>query len=154
VVHVEGLDGTSDLLVHRKVERGYRAVIRCPLPAVLALEAGVSRLRYPRLRDRFRAQRARIERWDCRRLGLRPEEVGEAGSCVLVLEVGPPKPDMRGLFVPESSLSGMERWEAVISGGLAGRAEAAAGDAAGRVDGPPDTLAERLLSFLEEKGFA
>jgi electron transfer flavoprotein beta subunit len=154
VVHIEGLRGASDLLVHRKMERGYRAVIRCSLPAVLALEAGMSRLRYPRLRDRFRAQRALIERWDCRRLGLRPEEVGESGSCVQVLEVGPPKPDMRGLFVPESSLSGMERWEAVISGGLTGRAEAAAGETSRRVEGPPETLAERLLSFLAENGFA
>ncbi len=154
VVHVEGVDGASGLLVHRKIERGCRAVVRCPLQAVLALEPGMGRLRYPRLRDRFRAQRAAIDHWDCGRLGLRPDEVGERGSSIRVLEVGPPKPDMRGLFVPDSELSGAERWEALVSGGLTGRAAASAEESSGRVEAPAATLAERLLSFLEEKGFA
>lgn len=144
VVHIEPPDGASQLVVHQKLERGYRAVIRCPLPAVLALEPGASRLRYPRLRDRFRARRAPIQRWDRERLGLSPEEVGEKGSCVRVIDVGPPKPDMRGLFVPDSGLSGMERWEAVISGGITGTASPL-------VEGPPPVLAERLLSFLTER---
>ena len=144
VVHLELSDSEADVLVHQKLERGYRAVIRCPLPAVLALEPAVSRLRYPRLRRRLRAQRAHIQRWDCARLGLTPEEVGERGSCVQVLDVGPPKPDMRGLFVPDSELSGMERWEAVVSGGLSGTASP-------RVEGPPAVLAEHLFSFLAER---
>lgn len=79
--------------------------------------------------------------------------MGERGSSIRVLEVGPPKPDMRGLFVPESDLSGMERWEAVISGGLTGRADTSAEESSGRVEGPAATLAERFLSFLEERGF-
>jgi electron transfer flavoprotein alpha/beta subunit len=33
------------------------------LPAVLAVEPGLAALRYPRLQDRFRAQRAPIQRW-------------------------------------------------------------------------------------------
>ena len=145
IVHLELPDSASDLVVHQKLERGYRAVIRCPLPAVLALEPGAIRLRYPRLRERFRAQRAHIQRWDCERLGLSPEEVGERGSCVQVVDIGPPKPDMRGLFVPDSELSGMERWEAVVSGGLSD------GPASPRVEGPPAALAERLLSFLADR---
>ena len=146
VVHLEQSDSASDLLVHQKLERGYRAVIRCPLPAVLALEPGVDRLRYPQLRQRFRAQGAHIQRWDCERLGLSPEEVGDRGSCVQVLDVGPPKPDMRGLFVPDSELSGIERWQAVVLGGLSGTASP-------RVEGPAAVLSEHLFSFLAEKGF-
>jgi hypothetical protein len=52
---------------------------------------------------------------------------------------------MRGLFVPDSELSGIERWEAVVLGGLSGTASP-------RVEGPPAVLAEHLLSFLAEKG--
>ncbi len=147
VVRLELPDGATDLIVHQKLERGYRAIIRCPLAAVLALEAGASRLRYPRLRDRFRARRVPIQRWDRERLGLSPDEVGERGSCVHVVDIGPPKPDMRGLFVPDSELSGMERWEAVVSGGLSGTASPL-------VEGPPSVLAERLLSFLTERKLA
>ena len=141
VVHLEMADDLSGLIVHRKLDRGYRAVLRCPLPAVLALEPGVAALRYSRLRDRFRARQAQIQRWDGEDLGLSPEQVGERGSCVRVLEIGPARPDTRGLFVPESGLSGMDRWQAVISGGLGGRQSSL-------VEGSPGVQAERLLSFL------
>jgi electron transfer flavoprotein alpha/beta subunit len=153
VVHLELLDGASSLLVHRKLDRGRRAVIRCPLPAVLALEPATAPLRYPRLRDRFQAGRAPIEQWGCQQLGLRPEEVGESGSCIQVVEVGPAKPDMRGLFVPEAGLSGTERWQAVISGGLAGPAGPSAERHPPLVEGPPEVGAERLITFLVEEGF-
>jgi electron transfer flavoprotein beta subunit len=145
VVHLELADDLSEVIVHRKLERGYRAILRCPLPAVLAVEPGLATLRYSRLRDRFRAQRASIQRWDREQLGLSSAEVGERGSCVRVLEIGPAKPDTRGLFVPESDLSGMDRWQAVISGGLGGRQSSL-------VEGPPEVLGERLLSFLSDSG--
>jgi electron transfer flavoprotein alpha/beta subunit len=145
VVHLELADNLSEVIVHRKLERGYRAVLCCPLPAVLAVEPGLATLRYSRLRDRFRAQRASIQRWDREQLGISSAEVGERGSCVRVLEIGPAKPDTRGLFVPESGLSGMDRWQAVISGGLGGRQSSL-------VEGPPEVLGERLLSFLSDSG--
>jgi electron transfer flavoprotein alpha/beta subunit len=145
VLHLELTDSLSKVIMHRKLERGYRAVLRCPLPAVLALEPGMSPLRYPRLQDRFRAQRASVQRWGGEELGLSPEQVGGRGSCVRVLEIGPAKPDTRGLLVPEASLSGMERWQAVISGGLSGRESSL-------VEGRPGDQAERLLAFLSGRG--
>jgi electron transfer flavoprotein alpha/beta subunit len=145
VLHLELTDSLSKVIMHRKLERGYRAVLRCPLPAVLALEPGMSPLRYPRLQDRFRAQRASVQRWGGEELGLSPEEVGGRGSCVRVLEIGPAKPDTRGLLVPEAGLSGMERWQAVISGGLSGRESSL-------VEGRPGDQAERLLAFLSGRG--
>lgn len=153
VVQLEPPSDALGLLLHQKLERGYRAVVRCHLPAVLAVEAGVSRLRYPRLRDRFQASRARIERWECQRLGLSLDEAGERGSCVRVVEVGPARPDMRGLFVPESSLSGTERWQAVVSGGLSGPAGTSAEPQSRRLEGPPTALVGRLLDFLARAGF-
>ena len=145
VLHLELVGGLSEVLVHRKLERGYRAALRCVLPAVLALEPGMSPLRYPRLQDRFRAQRASIHHWGREDLGLSREDVGERGSCMRVLEIGAAKPDTRGLLVPEAGLSGMERWQAVISGGLAGRESSL-------VEGSPAVQAERLLAFLSDRG--
>jgi electron transfer flavoprotein beta subunit len=145
VLHLELTDGLSEVIVHRKLERGYRAVLHCPLPAVLAIEPGMAVLRYPRLPDRFRAQKASVQRWGREDLGLAPGDVGEQGSCVRVLEVGPARPDTRGLLVPEASLSGMERWQAVISGGLGGRESSL-------VEGSATVQAERLLAFLSERG--
>jgi len=76
-------------------------------------------------------------------LGLRPDEVGEAGSCAQVVDVSPPKPITKGLFIPDSSLSPEERCQQVASGGM----EEPHGDV---IQGPPDTVAERLLQFLTQ----
>jgi len=136
----------AQAVVHRRLERGRRAVIRCPLPALFAIEEGINRPRYPRLRARLWAERAEIPRRGLVDLGLCPEEVGQAGSCVHVLSLSPPKPVTKGLFIPNSSLSAEERWQQLISGGVTERR----GD---MIQGPPHAVAERLLQFLTENKF-
>jgi len=72
--------------------------------------------------------------------GRRPDEEGEAGSCAQVVDVSPPNPITKGLFIPDGSLSPEERWQQVVSGGV----EERHGDV---IQGPPDTVAEGLLQF-------
>jgi electron transfer flavoprotein beta subunit len=144
VVQLEVRDGEA--LVHRRLERGRREVLRCPLPALFAVEEGINRPRYPKLRALFASRRADIARQSLADLGLRPDEVGEAGSCAQMVSLSPPKPITKGLFIPDSDLSPEERWQQIISGGM----EERHGDV---VQGPPDTAAERLLQFLTRNGF-
>jgi electron transfer flavoprotein alpha/beta subunit len=144
VVHLEVEDGQA--LVHRRLERGRRAVIRCPLPALFAVDEGINRPRYPRLRVRLWSQRADICRRGLTDLGLHPDEVGQAGSCAHLLGLSPPKPITKGLFIPDSALSPEERWQQIISGGM----EERRGDL---IQGPPDSVAERLLQFLTQNKF-
>jgi len=144
VLQLEVRDGEA--LVHRRLERGRREVLRCPLPALLAVEEGINRPRYPKLRVLLRSLGAEIPRRGLADLGLRSGEVGEAGSCARVVSVLPPKPITKGLFIPDSSLSPEERWEQIVSGGM----EERQGDV---IQGLPDTVAERLLQFLTENNF-
>jgi electron transfer flavoprotein beta subunit len=144
VVRLEVQDGEG--LVHRRLERGRREVIRCPLPALFAVEEGINRPRYPKLRVLLRSLRAEIPRRGLADLGLRPDEVGEAGSCVQVVSVSPPKPVTKGLFIPDSTLSPEERWQQVVSGGM----EERQGDT---IQGPPEAVAEQLLQFLTGNDF-
>ncbi len=144
VVKLEVRDGEA--LVHRRLERGRREVLRCPLPALFAVEEGINRTRYPKLRAVLRSLEAQIPSRGLADLGLRPEEVGEAGSCARVLKLAPPKPITRGLFIPDSSLSPEERWQQIISGGV----EERHGDV---IQGPPDAVAEQLLQFLTQNNF-
>lgn len=144
VVRLEVEDGQA--LVHRRLERGRRAVIRCPLPALFAVDEGINRPRYPRLRVRFWAQRAEICRRGLADLGLHADEVGQAGSCAHLLSLSPPKPITKGLFMPDSDLSPEERWQQIISGGM----EERQGDV---IQGSPDSVAERLLQFLSQNKF-
>ena len=136
----------GETLVHRRLERGRREVLRCPLPALLAVDEGINRPRYPKLRVLLRSLEAEIPRRGLADLGLRADEVGEAGSCAQVVNLSPPKPITKGLFIPDSSLSPEERWEQIVSGGM----EERHGDI---IQGPPDTVAERLLKFLTENNF-
>jgi len=144
VVQLEVRDGEA--LVHRRLERGRRAVLRCPLPALFAVEEGINRPRYPRLRVLLWSLRAEIPRRGLAELALRPDQVGEAGSCARVVNLSPPKPITKGLVIPDSSLSPEERWQQIISGGM----EERHGDV---IQGPPDTVAERLLQFLAQNNF-
>jgi electron transfer flavoprotein beta subunit len=144
VLQLEVRDGEA--LVHRRLERGRREVLRCPLPALFAIDEGINRPRYPKLRVLLQSLSAEIPRCGLADLGLRPDEVGESGSCARVVAVSPPKPITKGLFIPDSSLSPEERWQQVISGGM----EQRHGDV---IQGPPDTVAERLLEFLTQNKF-
>jgi electron transfer flavoprotein beta subunit len=144
VVRLQVSDGEA--MVHRRLARGRREVISCPLPALFAVEEGINRPRYPKLRVLLRSLRAEIPHCGLADLGLRPEEIGEAGSCAHVLKLSPPKPTTRGLFIPDSNLSPEERWQQIVSGGM----EERHGDV---IQGSPDTVAERLLQFLTQNDF-
>jgi hypothetical protein len=56
------------------------------------------------------------------------------------VDVSPPNPITKGLFIPDGSLSPEKRWQQVVSGGV----EERHGDV---IQGPPDTVAEGLLQF-------
>jgi electron transfer flavoprotein beta subunit len=144
VAQVEVSDGEA--LVYRRLERGRREVLRCPLPALFAVEEKINRPRYPVLRALLRSLRAEIPHRGLAELGLRADEVGEAGSCAQVMGLSPPKPITKGLFIPDSGLSPEERWQQIVSGGV----EERHGDV---IQGPPDSVAERLLQFLTENNF-
>jgi electron transfer flavoprotein beta subunit len=144
VVHLEIAE--SEALVHRRLERGRREVLRCPLPALFAVVEGINRPRYPKLREVFRSLKAEIPRRGLADLGLLPDEVSEAGSCTHVVSLSAPKPITQGLFIPDSDLSPEERWQQIVSGGM----EERHGDV---IQGSPDAVAEQLLQFLARNSF-
>jgi electron transfer flavoprotein beta subunit len=141
VVCLELSDGEA--LVHRRLERGRREVLRCSLPALFAVQEGINRPRYPKLRAVFASRGADIARQSLANLGLRRDEVGEAGSCAHLVSLSSPKPVTKGLFIPDSDLSPEERWQQIVSGGM----EERHGDV---IQGPPDAVTERLLEFLTQ----
>ena len=136
----------SEAVVHRRLARGRREVLRCTLPALFAVEEGINRPRYPKLRAVLWSLSAEVARRGLADLGLRSGEVGAAGSCAQMLKLSPPKPVTRGLFIPDRDLSPEERWQQVVSGGV----EERHGDI---IQGLPDTVVEQLLQFLTQHRF-
>lgn len=128
---------------------GQRIVYRAALPALFAVEGGINRPRYAPVRRRLEAIQRRVVRWGLEDLGLQPSQVGEAGSALRVLGVGPPKPVSKGLFAPDDSLSAEERLQQLLGG---------AADSAGQrrenvLEGSPEYLAEQMVKFLLHHGF-
>lgn len=142
---VVDLDVSADgeARAQRRLDRALRCTVRCPLPALFAVQTGARALRYPRLRDRLRARREPIATWDLDDLGLDAADVGVAGSHMSLAALSRPKPTRKGMFVPDATLSPEEQFEQLISGGAP---QPRAGPAGG-VEGDP---VERVVQFLVE----
>jgi len=67
------------LVVARQTEDGYDDV-RCPLPAVVTVTAGVVEPRYPSFKGIMAAKSKPIEQLDLAALGIEPGEVGLSGA--------------------------------------------------------------------------
>lgn len=126
------LDETQRRLTHRTA-----------IPALLTVTAGANRARYPTLRSRLRARSTTIRVLRRGEMGLAP---GALDPQLQVISLGPAKPVVPSMAGATAGLSPEQRLQQLMGGG-----GSEAGDA--RVaQGSPQYLAERLISFLVEKG--
>jgi electron transfer flavoprotein alpha subunit len=86
----------------RLLEGGHE-VVQASLPAVLSVVRGINHPRYPTLNGLRQAARAKIVVWDAVQLGLRPEEVGLAGSATRVVGITTPPPQDRQVQMIEGN---------------------------------------------------
>ena len=132
------------VIVHRKLPRGNREVVETSLPALLTVETGLNKPRYPNLRAVFAAQRKEITEYNLGALGLNPEQVGTRGGKTRIVAHLPPRPKPKKLFTPDSSLSAAERMRLVMTGGVTQKEGSL-------LEGKPDYIASNLVRFLSEQ---
>ncbi len=130
--------------VHRKLEKGNGEVVETSLPALLTVETGLNRPRYPSLRDIFAAQTKEVRNYDLRTLGLSYEEVGLRGSKTRIVAISPPKPRPKKLFTPDSSVPAAERLRLIMSGGVTPKKS-------DLLEGDPEYIASNIVRFLGEQ---
>lgn len=128
----------------RRLTRGARSEGEVTMPAVLAIEAGNTRLRYASLPGLMQAKRVPIPVRYLPDLGLSPQDVNFPASTVHVAM--PPRPRPRAIHIPDSGLSPDERIAQIMSAGITGKAEQI-------VEGPPEEMADHIIAFLRERGF-
>lgn len=138
------LASDNKITVHRRLERGNREVVEANLPALVTVETGLNKPRYPRLRDIYAAQRKEIKDYDLKALNLNPEQVGARGSKVRLLAHLPPRPKPKKIFTPDSSLSAAERMRLIMSGGVKKKQS-------NLIEGKPDYIASNVARFLTEQ---
>lgn len=109
--------GEQDLQAVKRAA-GHLIRLSCPLPALVTMERGHP-LRYPRLHDRKRANRASLRVLGLAQLGLGRQEAGIAGSLVEIERITPPKPSRRSaLAASVSTMSTAARLQRILSGGV------------------------------------
>lgn len=90
---VMGLDveeGGKSAKVTREMESGMNEIFRLQLPAVIEVQAGLNHPRYASLKGIMKAKRKPLSTPSPADLGLAPEQVGQAGSRLEILEVAFP----------------------------------------------------------------
>jgi electron transfer flavoprotein beta subunit len=131
------------VIVERRLGRGYRQRIEMLPPALLAVEESANEPRYASLSALFSAFRREIRQYNMVELELSLEEVGAKGSKIEVIDISLPRPRPKKLFIPDSSLSAVERMSLVMSGGVTEKREEL-------FEGNPEELSLKFVQFLKE----
>jgi len=144
VTKIEVSADQKKVMAQRKLEGGNRELVETTLPALLTVEAGLNKPRYPSLPSMMMAQRKESEQYDIKNLGLSPKDVGSSGSKAHTIGLSAPKPRPKRIFTPDSSLSAADRMRLIMSGGITEKkGELLEGDAT--------ELASKLVQFLKQE---
>ncbi|MDP2920058.1 MAG: hypothetical protein Q8O43_07575, partial [Dehalococcoidia bacterium] len=144
VLNVVQMELQKDKLrLTRKLEKGNREIVECTLPALLTIEAGEKKPRHATIKGVLRARNATIQRLDAQELGLAPEDL-TASIKVKVLNITPPKPKMKGLFVPDAKMSSADKMKAIMGGGLVQKKS-------NILEGDPENIARQVTQFLKKE---
>ena len=104
----------KEVIVHRRLEKGEREVIRCPLPAVFTVDEGLNEPRYSSLPTFFDGLQKEITIIDPQSLGI---NFRAQKPTLKVLEMNPPKPrTKKSSSAKIAGLSGQQKLKALISG--------------------------------------
>lgn len=144
ITYLELFPNQGRAIVHRKLERGEREIVECPLPALFTVEANLNQPRYPALPVYMEALIASIPVIDLKELGISPGVLHRL-KMPKVVAVTPPRPRPRRLFTPDSSLPAFERIGAILSAGLPRRERQL-------VTGALEQVTERIVQFLQDNG--
>jgi electron transfer flavoprotein beta subunit len=139
------------LVAERRLPRGRREELAVPGPAVVAVTADSVEPRYVSVRARRAASRRGHATWTLADLQLTPEAV-RAFVRLRLSRVDWPRPRARRTAAPAPARSAADRLRQLVGGGRPG--PAAAGPESRLVEGDPRAVADRILAFLEQNGFA
>ncbi len=73
--------------VTRELEAGLLEIVEVPVPALLAIQFGINQPRYASLKGIMQAKKKEVKVWSAQDLGLKPEEVGRAGSQIEISKI-------------------------------------------------------------------
>lgn len=130
--------------VQRKLERGEREVVECPLPALFTADPALNESRYPSLPSYMEALARDIPHIGLDDLAIWRRSL-RADSWPKILELSPPRPRPKKVFTPDSKLPAYQRIDAILWGRVIEKRGI-------QIQGPPEELAEKIVRFLVQRG--
>lgn len=128
------------LVAQRLLERGDREIVECPLPALISVMALAHELRYVSVHRRLLVRDNPVERYDASLLDVSSQQL-----CRTVA-VDWPRPRPKKITMPDSTMSAAERMLFLMSGGQTKKE-------GGIFEGSAEEAADRVIEFLQERGF-
>jgi len=126
--------------IHRRLERGDREIVECPLPAVFTADESLAQPRYASLPTCIAGTKKEIAELDAKWLGL---ELGNLKPTTQVQSISQPKPRLKKGFSIDSSLSASDRLKSIMSGGIKEKKSAT-------IEQPPEAAAGEIIRFLTQ----
>ena len=139
-----GVDG-KHARATRRLERGNREILECPLPAVIAVDTSINKPRYISTHSLKVASAKNIQTHDLGVHGLTSDEGEGVRPLTRVLRMTPPRIRPKRMVAPDSSMSGADRLKFIMSGGI----DKKEGDL---MEGPVDNLAQKVMKVLQDEG--
>lgn len=137
IIKLEILPINKKVVVQRRLERGNREVVECPIPAVLAVDKGLNRPRYVSIRREKAMSERDITKLNVALLNIKP---GSIKPMTKYLAFSQPKPRLKKGFTIDSSLPASERISLILSGGFKKREST--------IEKKPRESASELIKFL------
>ncbi|UCD83391.1 MAG: electron transfer flavoprotein subunit beta/FixA family protein [Deltaproteobacteria bacterium] len=134
--------------VQRRMEKGDREIVECPLPALLTVDHLAGEPQYISVNALLVAENQPVESWDLASLDLTSDKLDQEGSQTRLMAFEPPRPRPKKIFVPDSSLSPDQKINLLLTGGLTQEKK----KGSDLLQGSPDHLADEIIKFLKEKG--
>jgi electron transfer flavoprotein beta subunit len=143
-----------ELVAERRMPGGRREELAVPCPAVVTVTADSVEPRYVSVRARRAATLRGHEPWSLADLALTTESVMAAVRLRLA-RVDWPRPRPRRTAAPVAAKSAAERLRQLVGSGRPSSAATPAATTESRlVEGDPRAVADRILAFLQQNGFA
>ncbi len=129
--------------VHRRLEKGGRQVITCPLPVLITVDPLIEQPKYASLYALSLSRNRSLERVPLGSLGI----TDTALVRTKILSIQMPRPRPKKTFIPDGKLSVAERMKLIASGGMTKKGDNKI------LTGSPEQIADGIFNYLKQKGF-
>jgi electron transfer flavoprotein beta subunit len=147
--HVVQLQVAPDLreaIVQRRLDKGKRETLICPLPAVLIVNRLINEPRYVSVHNRLLVTKQNVVKADLASLGLDSISLRENCSLTLMTHISLPRPRVKTVTRFDTSLSAEDRQRMLMQGGLAEMKRTEF------LEGTPEDIAVKVEEYLKKEG--